>query len=403
MADEPSLRDLITDPVVGPLIQRLMGNGPVIVKSGGRVYQVGENGQASEVQGIPPETARPDTNPTSIHVPGRGWLEWFGPGDWRLVPGTEETPEAPRETITEGGDGKKYVVKSSPNGPPVGVEIAGIPGNSERPPSVVSPGQGVRQPDGTYTVPVPARENQPPATVAPGHGVRQPDGTYTVPVPDANQETPADRTKRETDLQTLRGSQAVQQILVASDARQKEARAKLKADLDAGVILPKEYEMQLQATYDQQLAEIKGEIDRTNRQQEHDLEQPNKDRTFGIQERNAATAERTAANDAARAENDRINREREARFNASKEQVGVLTKQSEHVQSNIQGMVKAGVAPSAATLRLSLQPMQEAFNIMNTLIENGQLTPSNMPTRQAPAPATDPRQLPPLGDPSATA
>jgi hypothetical protein len=372
------------------------------IKFNGSLYSI-QNGQAKEV--LDPSTGQPfreavtpDTSPTTIHVPGKGTFEYRPEANgWGLIQGTEETPDAPKVATTQLADGRVGVIKFDGNGNPF-IQAAGgdNPTTVSTAGTVVSPGQAVKQPDGTYTVPVPAAPS------------KSADDIHAESVASVAQSGAATNASNVAAANVITPQQRIKEIHEAAQAQAGAAIAAAQAKVDSGIEMTEKDRLELQ----NQLAGILAETQSSLRSAEADAafqrDQPGKDRAAGqadrtldisqqntdIAGRNADTSaaqvgisQQNANTNAAQVENNRINNEQTQKFQRDQGQATVLTSQAAQGQQMLDRVVKAGVAPSMGSLRAAINPLQMAFQIMQGQVKDGSLSPNNLPTPMAPRPA----------------
>lgn len=268
------------------------------------------------------------------------------------------------------------------------------------PPQTVSPGQGVRNPDGSYSVPIPATPaDRNPATVSPGQAVLGADGKWTIPVPKPAEDTPAQASAR-------RITEARSSAAAARDAE----FALWKAKVDAGYVMTPKDEKELADKIDA----IKSERDSNIRIEEskiaHELAQPNVIANRELTARQVATGERSAETAAASQATQAESQRSQAAFQQAQvdqadrnQQADVYKAQAADASSFLDTLTKSGVAASMGSIKATTDPLRLALSLTRQTIKAGQLPPTAMPTPAAPAPpvtatsrtapAPSPRQL----------
>jgi hypothetical protein len=264
---------------------------------------------------------------------------------------------------------------------------------ANNPPQTVTPGEGVYNPaTGKYDVPIPPKGDQPPQAVSAGSYVRQPDGTYTPVGPQRSQaqidaESGANVTQSNAAAAAAQSSawrNSAAGIKAEYDAKWQSALAEKQALVNSGLELSEQDKLELQHTHDMLKAQMDADLKQAQTQFEHDLNQPNVDRQLNVSEESANTQ-------AAQVENNRIDQERTARIRQGEDQANILKAQSEQGQNFVDNVVKSGADRplSMSTLKLAIDPLQIALQLMGGMAQNGQVPQSAIPTfnPQAPAPA----------------
>lgn len=391
-------------PALDPKVQELMvqlqemgliggSDKPDNMKVGGTVYSINPQGQAQVVldpaTGQPLHEDKPDSSPTTVHVPGKGTLQYDSTNkSWSMVPGSEETVDAPKSATYQLADGRVGIIKFDANGNPYGQALGGDnPATGQNPPAVVSPGQGVRGPDGSYTVPVPA--NAPSQTPEQADLTRAQTGLVTA-------QTAAVQTPAQAQAQRLQEIQATYQA-------QTDAALKLVKDkIAAGIELTEADKIQAEADVQAAAAQRDSDLRKAEAEATFTREQPNKDRAFGIQDTQNQISQENAQTNAAQVENTRVNNERQNQLQRDTQAVGVLKDQATAGQANIESLVKSGIAPSKGSIAMLRNPLEAAFHIMQSQVQDGSLHPNNLPTPMAPRPAgmSDPSMMAPRPAPT---
>lgn len=237
--------------------------------------------------------------------------------------------------------------------------------NGTMPPATVQPGEGVRQPDGTYTVPVPTKPPGPTKTQA--QIDQEAADAHTKSVRDAaNSRTPEQTAALElSNARTLEADRAHSAIEVE--------KGKIQAQIDAGTLLPADAAAALKEKYDEISANYTAGLQQANEKYKHDLDQPNVDRTAQLAQQNADSADQARKDQAAQADRN--------------QQSDVYKTQATQASSFMDQLTKAGVAPSMATVQATTDPLWLALHMAHQEVAKGTVPPTAIPTASAPVPA----------------
>ena len=300
----------------------------------------------------------------------------------------------PDGTLAAGGE-----PQHTPDKPPVPAK-----------PSVVSPGQAIQNPDGTWSVPVPAKPTTPTQNkVSPGEAVQNPDGTWSIPVP-AKPDKPAAPSSTQAnvdakDAADLRHTNALtdaietpaqayaRQVAAANAAAHAQGQAKIdeaKALVDSGITMTEEKKARLAADLQSIQSDHDATIKQAQTQYDYDLAQPQVEITNKRDQQTADAATQNAATNAATQRANALTQQQSAQQASVDTQVKALTAQAAQGQARMDTVVKAGsaVPMSMATFRMSADPLQLAFQLAHQAIATGDLPASALPTRiGAPVPA----------------
>jgi len=320
------------------------GQKPDVVKVGGITYQVMPDGTGREVVGIPHEAAKDDTSPTTIHVPGKGWLQYSpAAGGWGLIPGSAETPDAIKPTVIDGEGGRKYTLTTGADGTPTAVPIAGL---------TLAPAKTQAQIDAESAATITNTQ----ATTAHTNAVVN------------NMESPADaHTRRLAEIAATARAQGQ----AAIDAK--------KALVASGLEMTAQDAAELKAQLDEIAAVAAGQRAQMQTQFEHDVAQPNVQAGLDIQKQNANTS-------ATQAENQRLSQEQQAAQANRNQQTDVLKTQAAAGSDFINQGIKLGVSTSMSGVHQALDPLMNALQLGRQAAAAGKIPQTAIPTPSAPLP-----------------
>lgn len=296
--------------------------------------------------------------PPRVHVTGKGVMEIKtdanGNSVATLIPGTEDSATAAKQiTHTDPTTGDVYHYD------PEAVDAEGNKG------VYIKKLSGSRQQDAPITQA--DRDAGRGLTTAQTDRVKAETGAI---------ETPDQRQKRE--IATAIANQKAQ-----ADAAWDLIEKKRAAGLE---ITPAE-QAALQTTLQTTLATLQGEVARINAKYTHDLGQPDRDRTFGLQEEQQRSLDQSRRDTAEyqRGQLD-VTREAEGRQQAVERAKPALAFSQEADKQAFE-MAKAGVAPVANYEKLVFEPLSYARQVLDGMVKKGQVPASMVPPTQAPTPA----------------
>lgn len=264
-------------------------------------------------------------------------------------------------------------------------------------PVKVTPGEGIIGPDGTVTVPLPAKP-APRPNVAPGEGTWDPNanggqGGYAVPVPakpaaptksqaqidqeakDAHDKAARDAANSRTPEQTAALDLANAKALEAQRAHDAidKARTDIQAGIDAGTILPKDAQAQLDEKYHEISAIFDSGVKTAETLYAHNLNQPNVDRTNQLAQQNADSADQARKDQAAQADRN--------------QQSDVYKTQSAQASSFVDQLTKAGIHAEPGDIAAVQDPIWLALHLQHQEVAKGTVPASAISTPSAPVPA----------------
>ena len=257
----------------------------------------------------------------------------------------------------------------------------------------VTPGEGVWDPTanggaGGYTVPVPTKPDKP---TAPPQSQAQVDTAATDVHNQAVAATNRDNVAAaNTESPEAAHARRMSEINQTAKAQGDALVAAAKAKVDAGLEMTEQDKLQLQSALDGIKSDHDAAIATSAAQFTHDLAQPNAAIEQGVAQQNADTSRQNADTSAATQQSNALSQQNQAQQANVNEQVTALTSQAAQGQANVDRVVKAGsaVPMSAATFRMSTQPLELAFQLAHQAIATGGLPPTALPTPNgAPQPA----------------
>lgn len=205
----------------------------------------------------------------------------------------------------------------------------------------------------------------------------------------AGVETPEQRATREREADAAATQRSREQNATTIAAIWERAKADadlLRQKYAAGYVLTEKESEELKSDLAIILEQAKSKIRQFEETAKFEREKPEREAASARAERQVAVSEgQLEASTAAQEENARIQRE-QLDQGRRRDAAGVLTKQGEQGQANLDRLTKAGVRPSMTSIRMALDPLRAAFDMINGAVKAGEIPQSAVPTPQAPAP-----------------